>query len=67
MYSANQNEFYFFSSKFNPAHYGPCIMPSRPKAGIMQNFINNKGKVNAFKTTDTIVTLRKPQVYKVRQ
>jgi len=58
--SSNNNN----SSKFNPAHYGPCIMPSRPKAGIMQNFINNKGKVNAFKTTDTIVTLRKPQVYK---
>jgi len=57
--SSNNN-----NSKFNPAHYGPCILPSRPKAGIMQNFINNKGKVNAFKTTDTIVTLRKPQVYK---
>ena len=33
----------------------------------MQNFLNNKGKVNAFKSPDrdTIVTLRKPQVYKV--
>ena len=55
-------------SKFNPSLYGPCILPPRSKAGIMQTFINNKGKVNAFKTTsDNVVTLRKPQVYKVRQ
>jgi len=55
----------FQSSKFNPSLYGPCILPPRSKAGIMQTFINNKGKVNAFKTTsDNVVTLRKPQVYK---
>ena len=42
-------------------------MSPKGKAGIMQNFLNNKGKVNAFKSPDrdTIVTLRKPQVYKV--
>ena len=55
-------------SKFNPSLYGPSILPApRGKTGIMQNFLNNKGKVNAFKSPDrdTIVTLRKPQVYKV--
>jgi len=54
------------NSKFNPSLYGPSILSSKGKAGIMQNFLNNKGKVNAFKSPDrdTIVTLRKPQVYK---
>ena len=54
-------------SKFNPSLYGPSILAPRGKTGIMQNFLNNKGKVNAFKSPDrdTIVTLRKPQVYKV--
>ena len=54
-------------SKFNPSLYGPSILATRGKTGIMQNFLNNKGKVNAFKSPDrdTIVTLRKPQVYKV--
>ena len=44
-------------------------MSPRGKPGIMQNFINNKGKVNAFKLPDrdTVVTLRKPQVYKVNE
>lgn len=53
-------------SKFNPSLYGPSILSPRGKPGIMQNFINNKGKVNAFKLPDrdTVVTLRKPQVYK---
>ena len=52
--------------------YGPRIVtktgsvPSnQAKTGIMQAFINNKGKVNAFKTVDTVISLRKPQVYKV--
>ena len=58
---------YNICSKFNPSLYGPSILSSKGKAGIMQNFLNNKGKVNAFKSPDrdTIVTLRKPQVYKV--
>ena len=56
-------------SKFNPSLYGPSILSPRGKPGIMQNFINNKGKVNAFKLPDrdTVVTLRKPQVYKVNK
>ena len=51
-------------SKFNPSLYGPVILP-RP--GLMQSFLNNGGKVAAFKppARDTVVTLRKPQVFKV--
>merc|ERR1719410_1785495 len=51
------------SSKFNPSLYGPVILP-RP--GLMQSFLNNGGKVAAFKppARDTVVTLRKPQVFK---
>jgi len=48
--------------KFNPNLYRPVILSPRP--GIMQNFIANRGKVTAFKKTDTVVQLRKPQVYK---
>ena len=47
--------------------YGPRIVASsETKSGIMQAFINNKGRVNAFKTKDTVIQLRKPQVYKVK-
>ena len=55
----------FSEKKFNPNLYRPVILSPRP--GIMQNFIANRGKVTAFKKTDTVVQLRKPQVYKVRQ
>merc|ERR1719210_1240517 len=53
------------NNKFNPSMYGPRIVASsETKSGIMQAFINNKGRVNAFKTKDTVIQLRKPQVYK---
>jgi len=48
--------------KFNPNLYRPVILSPRP--GIMQSFIANRGKVTAFKKADTVVQLRKPQVYK---
>ena len=61
------NIFLFFSEKkFNPNLYRPVILPPRP--GIMQTFIANRGKVTAFKKpAETVVQLRKPQVYKVRR
>ena len=54
-------------SKFNPSLYGPVILPPRARPGLMQSFLNNGGKVAAFKppARDTVVTLRKPQVFKV--
>ena len=54
-------------SKFNPSLYGPVILPPRARPGLMQSFLSNGGKVAAFKppARDTVVTLRKPQVFKV--